>query len=285
MNTWRRLGLCLAVAVALVALARPALTDPGIEVDKDARAEVVVGDDAAKRIVIREIHCEGEGCEEHEGAHNMVFVGGGGDIKVMTGDDGHAWVTHLRGLGEGGGYLGVGLTELTPELREHFGVPADAGVMVSKVMDDSLAFKAGLEPGDIIVEVDGDSVANSAALAKMIRGHAEGEEVLLGFWRNGSARSITVAIDERDEDLGFRHIGHLGHVGDVSHLRKIMVHCDSEDKNCEPNLEIAGLNEFDCGGSEECEVRVECKAGGCTCSINGEEADCDAIPGVSGVGD
>ena len=41
------------------------------------------------------------------------------------------------------GYLGVGLTELTPELRTHFGVPEESGVMVSKVEPGSPAEKAG----------------------------------------------------------------------------------------------------------------------------------------------
>ena len=62
--------------------------------------------------------------------------------------------------GESGAYyfgnrrqIGVGLTPLTKELAEHFGV--DGGAMVSSVRADSPAAKAGLKVGDIIVEVEG----------------------------------------------------------------------------------------------------------------------------------
>ena len=41
------------------------------------------------------------------------------------------------------GYLGVQLVEMTPDLRTHFGAPADAGVFIGKVEKDSPAAKAG----------------------------------------------------------------------------------------------------------------------------------------------
>ena len=46
-----------------------------------------------------------------------------------------------------GGYLGVELVDLTPELREHFGAPRDVGVMVGRVEPGSPAARAGLEVG------------------------------------------------------------------------------------------------------------------------------------------
>lgn len=307
-NNWKTPLLGLAMALSLVALALPAAADTGdaattdIKVDKDVRvkvikcegdecaemvenltegenAHVIVGDGSHKKIVIRKVHCDGEDCDEEEGIHNMVFVGDDGNVEVLAGGEGHAWVSHHGAMG--GGYLGVGLTELTPELREHFGVPAGAGVMVSKVMDESPAFKAGLEVGDIIATVDGETVADGSALARMIRGHAAADEVVLDVWRDGVARSITAAVEER---TGRVHLGGMNHPGLGKHMRKIMVRCDSDDEDCRSNvdIDIAGLDDFDCGGSEECEVKVQCKDGGCTCSINGEDADCADIPGVPG---
>lgn len=299
-DTRKAFLFCLTVALVSMAFVGPVVADQRDEVNKDLRvkvikcqnddctemveslaggenAEIIVGDDSSQEIVVRKVHCQGEECEEHEGRHNMVFVGGHGDVKVLAGDEGYAWVSHLGGLG--GGYLGVGLTELTPELREHFGVPAGAGVMVSKVMDDSPAFRAGVEVGDILAEVDGESVSSGAELAKRIRGHAEGDEVVLSVWRDGTARSITAALEER---AGAFHLGDLEHFGDAKGLRKIMIHCDSDDEDCQPDIHIAGLDDFDCGGAEECEVRVVCKDGGCDCSINGVDADCEGIPGVPG---
>src|SRR5262245_15606747 len=47
-----------------------------------------------------------------------------------------------------GGFLGVQLIGITPELRQHYGVPKDAGVLVGAVEADSPAAKAGIQVGD-----------------------------------------------------------------------------------------------------------------------------------------
>lgn len=293
--TWTLTALALGLGAATL----PALA--GDEVTKDVRVkvikcedgdcqemagdmaadydtEVIVGDDSGKKIVIRKVRCDGEDCEETEETHNMVFVGEDGDVEVVAGDGGHSWVSHHGGMAAGGGYLGVGLTELTPELREHFGVPAGTGVMVSKVMDESPAAKAGLKAGDIIASVDGESVGNGMALGKLIRGREAGQAVVLDVWRDGRSTSITAAVEER-EAAGL-HQMHMGMMPKM--MRKIVVECDSDAEDCEANAEVAGLDEFDCGGAAECEVRVECEDGGCSCTVNGEEADCADIPGVPG---
>ena len=247
---------------------------------------VFVGDGGDKHVKIHKIECDGEDCDGAEG-HKMVFVGDDGDIEVMSGGEGHAWVSH--GGGHGGGFLGVQLTELTPELREHFGVSGGSGVMVSKVVVDSPAFKAGLEVGDIVSSVDGESVESGSALAKMIRGHDDGDEVVLNVWRDGAAQSISAAVEEREGhvrignmDALHRNMGGLHERMSDMHkrMRKVMIKCDSEDGDCESNVDIAGLDDFDCGGGEECEVKVSCSEGDCTCTVNGEDTDCAGIPGV-----
>ncbi len=68
--------------------------------------------------------------------------------------------------------------------------------------------------------------------------------------------------------------------GMLKRLHKIMIRCDSDDEECGTTIDIAGLDELDCGGAEECEVKVECQDDGCTCTINGEDAECSSIPGV-----
>lgn len=243
----------------------------------DEDVEVVVGKGDAKKIVIRKVHCDGEDCEEHAETHNMVFVGDDGDIEVRTGNGGHKWVRH-HGFAVGGGYLGVGLTELTPELREHFGVSADEGVMVSKVMDDSPAAKAGLQAGDIITSVDGESIADGMALSREIRGLEAGDVVLLDVWRDGAPTALSATVEER-KALGMGGAHHGMH---PKMMRKIVVECDSDEGDCTSNAEIAGLEEFDCGGSGECKVEVECHDDGCDCTVNGEDTDCSGIPGVPG---
>lgn len=96
------------------------------------------------------------------------------------------------------GFLGVELTELTPELRSHFGVPADSGVMVSRVVEDSAAFRAGLAVGDIITEAGDEEISGGWELTAAIRGAEAGDEMDIEYWRNGAAQQVTVALDERE---------------------------------------------------------------------------------------
>lgn len=103
------------------------------------------------------------------------------------------------------GYLGVGLTELTPELRAHFGVPEESGTMVSKVEPGSPADKAGIRVGDIVTRIDGNAVKSSWDVSAKVRGLDEGQQVPIEVWRNGKAQNVTAAIVQKERpelDMG-----------------------------------------------------------------------------------
>jgi hypothetical protein len=126
----------------------------------------------------------------------VVVVAGPGD-----GPDGGVWMT--RELG--GGYLGVELLPMTEELRAHFGVPTDRGVLVSRVEEDSPAAKAGLQAGDVVVRLDGEKVDTPWDLTLGVRGHKKGDTARLSLWRDGKSMSLDVKLDERERqkvDLG-----------------------------------------------------------------------------------
>lgn len=120
--------------------------------------------------------------------HRFVLLDGDGEPRVIEGD----------GLLVRRGYLGVGLTELTPELRTHFGVPEDAGVMVSHVEKGGPADKAGIKVGDILARLDGKDLESSWDVRAKVRQYKDGEQVPFEVWRGGKAQTINVAIAERE---------------------------------------------------------------------------------------
>jgi hypothetical protein len=104
-----------------------------------------------------------------------------------------------------GGYLGVALIGITSELREHYGAPKDAGVLVGRVEKDGPASKAGVEVGDILTMVGGDRVDTPGEVSRAVRDHHSGESIKLEVLRNRSAKTLTAKLDERPRrefDLG-----------------------------------------------------------------------------------
>lgn len=115
--------------------------------------------------------------------------------KTITTPDGKT--VELDGMMGSFGFLGVEMTALSPELRTHFGVPGDAGVMISRVVEDSPAAKAGIEVGDIITRADGDDIRSANQLGRVVRRFGDGEAMQVEYWRDGKVATATAYIAER----------------------------------------------------------------------------------------
>jgi C-terminal processing protease CtpA/Prc len=96
-----------------------------------------------------------------------------------------------------GGFMGVRLIGITDELREHYGAPKDAGVLVAEVEAGSPAARAGVEVGDVITGIEGKNVTSTREVMRTIRGKKAGENVDVELVRGRSPRKVTVTLDER----------------------------------------------------------------------------------------
>jgi serine protease Do len=81
---------------------------------------------------------------------------------------------------------GLGLADLTPELRQQLQVPADVhGVVIEQVQSGSSADNAGLQQGDIILEVNRHKVQSAQDVQEALSKVPKGEDALLLVWSNG----------------------------------------------------------------------------------------------------
>ena len=102
--------------------------------------------------------------------------------------------TPRRPLLPGNPRVGIGVTELTPQLAEYFGTKE--GVLISTVDDGSPASRAGLKAGDIITSVDGRTVARVDDVSQAMRSKRSGDQVAIGITRNHKAQVINVTLGD-----------------------------------------------------------------------------------------
>jgi hypothetical protein len=121
----------------------------------------------------------------HKLARKFKFLGPGGH---------HAWV-----FGGGGAKvrIGIGLQGLTDGLREHFGAPADEGVLISEVFEDSPAQDAGLKAGDVVLAINGQSVASHGDLVRGLKELEPGDTARLHILRNHAEMTVDVTVEAK----------------------------------------------------------------------------------------
>jgi len=95
------------------------------------------------------------------------------------------------------GWLGVEVQDVTVELAESFGLDNTQGVLVAGVLRDGPADKAGLLPGDIVLALNGQELANSSVLIDAVTAIAPNSEVELTVLRNGKQQTLKARVGER----------------------------------------------------------------------------------------
>ncbi|WP_079434736.1 DegQ family serine endoprotease [Zoogloea sp. LCSB751] len=95
------------------------------------------------------------------------------------------------------GRLGVAIQGLDADLAQNFGLDKPAGALVANVETGSPAEKAGLQPGDVVLSVNGQKVDSSADLPRIIGEQKPGSVVRLSIWRDRKAREVNVTLGEQ----------------------------------------------------------------------------------------
>ena len=132
------------------------------------------------------------------------------DSKPMTIDltigqfHANSEVAANEGDGQAGpqsGKLGLAVSNLTPDTRQQLNVPDGVnGVVVENVRPASPAEDAGLQPGDLILEVDRHATASASQFVGQVRGTAAGKDLLLLVWSKGNASYRTVRPEGNNQN-------------------------------------------------------------------------------------
>ena len=99
------------------------------------------------------------------------------------------------------GYIGAALATVTPDLRVQLNYQGN-GVDVAQVVQGGPADQAGLQPGDVILKVNGKDVTKDSEVIDAIRSTKPGATVSLEVWSGGVKKLVSVKTTERPADVG-----------------------------------------------------------------------------------
>src|SRR3569833_2783007 len=97
------------------------------------------------------------------------------------------------------GRIGVTIQDVNAQLAEAFGLDRPRGALVSSVEKDGPAAKAGLQPGDVILGVNGKPIERYGELSGNIAAMKPGTDASLDVWRGGKKIAVTVKVTELKE--------------------------------------------------------------------------------------
>src|SRR5438067_7911355 len=135
------------------------------------------------------------------GINTAIVAGGSGIGFAIPSNMARKIYTELASKGRvTRGWLGVSIQPLTSELARSFGSKDTKGVLISDVMPDSPAGKAGLKPGDILLEFDSKKTEAPGDLQRAVGLAAPGADIKVKVWREGSERTVDVKIGEAPDE-------------------------------------------------------------------------------------
>jgi S1-C subfamily serine protease len=94
-------------------------------------------------------------------------------------------------------WLGFSGSTLTPTVAEQYNLAVDGGAIVQSIVGGAPADEAGLQPGDIIVALDGTGVDSMDALIVEIRKHQVGDTVTIDYYRDQEKKQTTAVLEEK----------------------------------------------------------------------------------------
>ncbi|HNV71943.1 MAG TPA: PDZ domain-containing protein, partial [Candidatus Ozemobacteraceae bacterium] len=98
-------------------------------------------------------------------------------------------------------YVGLAVQEINEQLAEYLGIPRE-GILITDVASGSPSDKAGLVPGDVLLEIDGKPMRNTGDFKERIDRHGVGDTVRLKISRKGKTGECVLVLQEKNAMRG-----------------------------------------------------------------------------------
>jgi serine protease Do len=132
------------------------------------------------------------------GINTLIFSPSGGNVGVAFAIPASTAKDVVQDLIKSGkvdhAWLGVVIQPVTEDIANSVGRSDQKGALVAQIMADSPAKAAGIEPGDLVIAVDGKAVDSSNELSRRIGGMSPGKSVEVKVWRDGAEKTFDVKL-------------------------------------------------------------------------------------------
>ena len=139
------------------------------------------------------------------GINTAIFAPSGGNIGIgfaIPSNMTRGIVTQLVSFGKvRRGLLGIAMQDLTQDLARAFGIDHTNGAIIVKTKEDSPADLAGLQPGDVIISINGERLRSAAEMHNRLGLLQVGQVVRIEAVRDGATLVLETTMVERQRDL------------------------------------------------------------------------------------
>ncbi len=132
------------------------------------------------------------------GINSAIYSPNGGSVGIGFAIPSNEAKPVLDALREHGkvdrGWIGVQIQPVTPEIASSLGLPDSSGTLVAAVQANGPAAKANMEQGDVILSFNGQDIADTRELPRIVAGTPAGKPVDVVVWRNGERKTLRVTV-------------------------------------------------------------------------------------------